>query len=169
MVVVQHTHLAGCFEEYKGSYIVYGQGDLIFDKSEKERKYNEGFLVKIFIDNDGNAELKLIPYLQSHNFPGTRKMKSDDEEKFLRQINERAESIKNPIFLNKKWIEFCELKRNEYIERSFGINFFLKKLIRSKFLFRYLFNKRFILRFQNTVICEAHREVLETLLHSKLI
>ncbi len=30
IIVCQHTHCAGCIEEYLNGYIIYGQGNLIF-------------------------------------------------------------------------------------------------------------------------------------------
>ena len=36
LVVCQHTHAVGCFEEYEGGTIVYGQGNLLFDRRSDE-------------------------------------------------------------------------------------------------------------------------------------
>lgn len=50
LVVCQHSHCIGCFEEYEKSTIIYGQGNFIFDHSESEF-WQTSLLVKIVIDD----------------------------------------------------------------------------------------------------------------------
>jgi len=49
MVVCQHSHAAGCYESYSGGHIIYGQGNLIFDSAERNRVWEEGFLIQLSI------------------------------------------------------------------------------------------------------------------------
>ena len=65
-VICQHSHCAGCYEKYRDGYIVYGQGNLIFDypPARNDRKWTEGFLVLLKISKR-NSEMELIPFIQS--------------------------------------------------------------------------------------------------------
>ncbi|MFP3360883.1 CapA family protein, partial [Planococcus sp. SIMBA_143] len=36
IVICQHSHAVGCFEEYHNSTIIYGQGNFVFDNSNIE-------------------------------------------------------------------------------------------------------------------------------------
>jgi poly-gamma-glutamate synthesis protein (capsule biosynthesis protein) len=169
LVVVQHTHCPGCFEKYKGSHIVYGQGDLIFDYPKKNKNFYEGFLVKVSINKNVKSEIDIIPYLQSYNFNGAKKMQSKNKKKFLNKIQRRSVLISDDTFLEKIWIEFCKNRNKEYLNRIFGYNYILKKLIKVNLFKKYFFSKKSILRFQNTIFCESHREVLETLLNKNML
>lgn len=44
IVIAQHTHCIGTYEEYKGSLLVYGQGNFIFDRADNVF-YNNGLLL----------------------------------------------------------------------------------------------------------------------------
>jgi len=50
LVVCQHTHCIGCYEEHNQSTIVYGHGNFIFDRSEN-KCWQTGLLLQINIDS----------------------------------------------------------------------------------------------------------------------
>lgn len=168
-VIMQHSHCAGSIQEYKGSQIVYGQGNLIFDSPETEKAFHEGFLVKLSIDHHLRSKMKIIPYVQSLNQPGARRMKKDEEKVFLQQILKRSSSVKDDSILEAQWLEYCEKKKNSYVSRLFGHNYFFRKLVTKGFFTRLFCTKESLLRLQNTINCEAHREILETLFHQRMI
>ena len=56
-VICQHSHCVGCYEEYRGGHIVYGQGNLIFDASIPPPGWNEGVLVRLHISENGNSQM----------------------------------------------------------------------------------------------------------------
>src|SRR3972149_116562 len=56
-VICQHTHCVGGYEEYRGGYIVYGQGNLIFDYNKiQDRSWTEGVLVRLSIARPKEAK-----------------------------------------------------------------------------------------------------------------
>lgn len=73
-VIVQHTHCPGNYEEYQNGHIVYGQGNLIFDRPNRDRAFYEGFLVKLSIAENLNSTMEIVPYFQSNSQIGARKM-----------------------------------------------------------------------------------------------
>jgi poly-gamma-glutamate synthesis protein (capsule biosynthesis protein) len=168
-VIVQHTHCAGCYEKFQEAHIIYGQGNLIFDAPGKENSYYEGYLVKLSIQPESKASLNIIPYIQSKSSPGARKMDAEMANDFLEQFEKKSKAILETGFIESKWINFCKGKKNEYLNRIYGHNWVFQKLLRLNFFLKYFFTRKSILRLQNTVNCEAHREVVKTLFENKLV
>ena len=168
-VCVQHTHCPGCYEEYQGSHIIYGQGNLIFDRPNRDKAFYEGFLVKLSISDDLSSTISIIPYLQSFSQPGARRMKKEEEQLFLQKLKERSSAITDDAFIRAQWVQFCNSKKYAYMSGIFGHNLFLKKLISKGLLPKLFFTRESITRLKNIISCEAHREVIETILHHRLI
>jgi len=168
-VIVQHTHCPGCYEEYMNSFIVYGQGNLIFDLPKREKTFYEGFLVELSIDRELNSKMRIVPYVQSLSQQGTKRMKSKEEHSFLQGIKERCDAVKDDSFLEAQWLEYCRRRKSGYLSRIYGLNYFLVKLIYRNLFARFFLDKASLARLQNTISCESHREVLETLLENNML
>ena len=164
-VICQHSHCPGCYEEYAGGHIVYGQGDLIFDTNYKRlQTWYQGYLVKLSILSNNESRIHIIPYAQSANRGGARKMNKAEEEYFKLGLRQQSALIKDRNFVEKRWVQFC--RNNKYIYFSIlrGHNRLLRQL-NSRFHFSdILYSKNSLLGLQNIVNCEADREVLETIL-----
>jgi poly-gamma-glutamate synthesis protein (capsule biosynthesis protein) len=167
-VIVQHTHCPGCFEEYQGSYIVYGQGNLVFDKLKPfNSSWNKGFLVRLSIKDSGKHSMSVIPYEQSVDQIGTRKMTHKAEESFLIDINERSSKLSDTGYIEEQWLTWCRDKKDHYYFRFFPglLNNRVTQKINSYFPFvEKLYTRKHLLRLENIIRCESHREVIETLL-----
>jgi len=168
-VVVQHTHCPGCYSRHENGYIVYGQGNLLFDLPNRDKSFYKGMLIKLSIDNDKKEQFTLIPYEQSITGPGLRLLSGDVKQQFLATINERSEKIKDDAFVGSQWLAYCTNKKYRYLNRIYGINFLFRKLVLKKLFTRYLMNKRSMARLQNTISCESHREAILTILSNKMI
>ncbi len=168
-VIVQHTHCPGCYQEYKNAHIVYGQGNLIFDEPNREKSFYEGFLVKLSISGNLNSSMDIIPYKQSLSHSGVRGMKGEEEYSFLQRIKERSSAIRDDSFVEAQWLAYCKRKKGSYLNRVFGQNYLFRKLASKKYFLKVFCTEKSLLRFQNTISCEAHREVLETLLNNSMI
>ena len=168
-VIVQHTHCPGCYEEYNNSFIVYGQGNLIFDFKGQDRAFNEGFLVKLLISEDLNSTINLIPFSQSLSQAGARRLENKRCTEFLEELKKRSLAIEDDSFVRKQWLKFCKRNKSNYLARIYGINFFFTKLIYRKLFARFFLNNISFSRLQNTISCESHREVLETLLENNMM
>jgi len=169
VVVVQHTHCPGCYEEYQNAYIVYGQGNLIFDRPNKNKPFYEGFLVKLSLSDDFTSTMDLIPYFQSDSQVGARKMNKHEEQLFLKILKKRSIAIKDDAFVQARWLEFCENKKYEYLSNVLGHNRFFKKLNKNGLLLRFFYKNSDLVRLGNVISCEAHREVLETIFNQGMI
>lgn len=185
-VIVQHPHVLGGYEEYQGGHIVYGQGALIMDEAiYRDRKsFHEGFLVKLTLDPStvlrppssdyptasarlasraGRSEMQLIPFIQSDAAPGARRMSSRQEQEFRDRLTRRSEAIRDEAFVEADWLAFCRQHQHGYLHGVLGHNRYVRKLDVGGWLSRWIHGRRALLGTRNCVLCETHREALETI------
>jgi len=167
-VIIQHTHCPGCYETYRNSYIIYGQGNLIFDMPNSEKSFYEGFLVRLSIEENLQTKMKIIPYIQSHRQTGTMKMDKNTEQLFRDEIERRSCLIADDAFVLERWIEFCRNKEDQYLNRLTGHNRILKLLNKYGLFVKFFSSDIFLYRLQNIICCESHREGIETILSHRL-
>ena len=170
-VIVQHPHVLGGYEQYRGVHIVYGQGALLMDEAiyRDRASFHEAFLVKLTVGTDRSLNMEIVPFTQSDPRPGARRMPKDREEKFRRTLAERSAAIQDDEFVQTEWLKFCESNKHDYISGLLGHNRILSKLNCRGLLTRFLYNRRVMLGVRNTVLCETHREVIETIFNRRLL
>ena len=167
-VIGQHTHCAGCYEQYKNATIVYGQGNLIFHKKNFDLEWNRGFLVRLDIDANLNCQMKLMPYYQSNNTAGIHEMNSREEKEFIEQIEQRSQRIKDENFVQSSWDRFSKDKKDSYLALLFlpqvaGIRWLNRKLHIVDKLLPYSRRKLLL----NLIRCDSHLDVLKNILKKK--
>jgi poly-gamma-glutamate synthesis protein (capsule biosynthesis protein) len=164
-VVCQHSHCPGCYEDYRGGHIVYGQGNLISGKEGQRPSWYEGFLVCLEVESGGTSHLQIAPYLQSKNGPGAHKMEAPAEEEFRRAIAERSRAIQDADFVERQWDQFCADARDLYLRRLGSPHRVFRALDRLTRCIQLLYRSpRQRLEHLNLVRCESHREVLINIL-----
>jgi poly-gamma-glutamate capsule biosynthesis protein CapA/YwtB (metallophosphatase superfamily) len=170
-VIVQHPHVLGGYEEYRGGHIVYGQGALLMDEAiyRDRQSFHEGFLVKLSIAAVATSSMEIVPFIQSSPAPGARRMDPAKEQGFRRQLAERSAAIQDNAFVQAEWLKFCDQNKHSYISGLLGHNRILSKLNSRGWLTRLLYNHRVLLGVRNTVLCETHREAIETIFNHDLL
>jgi len=168
-VIVQHTHCPGAYQRYKNAHIVYGQGNLVFDKLNKAKTFYEGYLVKISVRDDLHSTMSLVPYVQSDSQAGVWRMNDNEEQKFFQKLKKMSSEITDDVYVRDQWLKFCKSKKGSYLKRVFGHNYFFRKLASKRIFLKVFCSKESLLRFHNTISCEAHRDVLETLFDNRMI
>lgn len=163
-VICQHSHCVGCCEEYHGGHIVYGQGNLVFDASKPPPGWNKGVLVRLHIFENGKSQIELIPFEQSQGQPGARKLKPDA---LMKAVSKRSARLQDSSLIEKQWHQFCLERRNEFLSSILGHGRALSRLNRYRWLHRLLYPAKTLLRMENIILCEAHRDVLETIFAEK--
>lgn len=171
LVVCQHSHCIGCKEDYKGGTIVYGQGNFIFDYGETDECWKSAVLIDI--DITGNShKIDYIPIIRNGN--GIRLAKNKDADDIIDSFNARSNEILNPQFVHKNYQEYAEKQRSTYLGAFLGHKtFFFRGLnrITNGFLVRRkiksLYRKKERLCLRNFIECEAHREMILTLLRER--
>lgn len=162
-VICQHSHCVGCYEDYCGGHIVYGQGNFVFDSSAPPSGWNEGVLVRLCLSEKSASRMELVPFEQSGEQPGARKKTPDAARATLNAMTQRSERIQDATFVQEQWRQFCRNAEHYYLSTVLGHGPLLGRLNRYGHVVRYLLSKKALLGVQNVVRCEAHREVLETI------
>jgi poly-gamma-glutamate capsule biosynthesis protein CapA/YwtB (metallophosphatase superfamily) len=162
LVVCQHSHVPGCYEKYQNGYIVYGQGNLIFDYSgHNNPDWNKGFLVKLVINQDGTIEVSYHLYIQCDMQAGLRKMNAEQEAQFQVELERRSEAIRQTGFVQEEWLKYCASLKYSALGRLFwGGRRIFNKLNKNGILTKAFSKGNHLLIMLNLIRCEAHREVL---------
>ena len=112
VVLCQHSHCIGCYEEFDGSHLLYGQGNFHFVGYIDKEGWNEGFIVELDIDDKLN--ISFIPVTANKNFTGIELAKGSEKERILAGFEERNKHLHSDKWL-RGWEEFCESVREQYI------------------------------------------------------
>lgn len=156
VVLSQHTHCIGCEEYYNGSYLLYGQGDFLFNNF-RPRLTDTGFIIEIDVDSNG---LKIKKYkTKTTDFKVCY-----DEEQDLSDFKERSASLQDDSFVNEQFQLFCQKELRLYLSAFKGITF-KQKVIRKcfpsyfkKWLYYKSFKKDDLLFTLHTLRSEQNRE-----------
>ncbi|MEH2957570.1 CapA family protein [Candidatus Merdisoma sp. JLR.KK006] len=165
LVVCQHSHCIGCYENYKQGCIIYGQGNFLFDYNDRE-EWQTGILVEILFCNN-TKQVRVYPIQKENNkiaFVREDKLKNEIIDGFI----ERTENIKEDDFLKKEYISFSKQQSDILLLRGImGINnrliLGLNKVLRNRIL-RCLFQMKRNRRLLNYLRCESIRESILLLL-----
>lgn len=163
-IICQHSHCPGCYETYRESHIVYGQGNLIMDMPSRYKWFHEGFLVSLRIGQNKKAQMEIIPYVQSDSVPGAHRMELEQEREFRNALEERSRAILNESFIDKQWDVFCRKNRNRYLSWLGGHNSLVRRLDGKFSFLRYFRSRRILQSHLNLIHCESHREALVSIL-----
>jgi len=160
LVVCQHSHCIGCEEAYHGGTIVYGQGNFLFDHSTNEC-WQTGLLIQL------NEQLD-VSYLCVEKDGSRVKLAPEERSKqILEEFYHRSREISLEGFVERNYARYAQTMTQGYLLRVAGKRGFLTKLLNRLTGGRYLklrlrrrYGKQARLSLQNTVECEAHRELL---------
>ena len=113
IVIFQHSHIAGCYEKYKKAYIVYGQGNFIFNyyPNIRNKAWNRGFLIKmsLSLNSNINHSMEIIPFIQSDCGIGAFKMKGEEKRIFVEEIRNVLELLKILNMLKNNGMNFVKV------------------------------------------------------------
>lgn len=161
LVICQHTHCVGCEEKWNDGTIVYGQGNFLFDHSDREY-WQTSVLVSIDLDA---YSVMYFPILKDGK--GVRLADQQVADSILEQMRERSLKIQEKGFVEENYSAFAREMLSSYITSmdSWASSFVFRALNKA---LRNNLSKRFISRMINkrglwminTYECEAHRELL---------
>ncbi|MBO4940966.1 MAG: CapA family protein [Clostridia bacterium] len=112
VVLCQHSHCIGCYEEYMGSHILYGQGNFHFVVSWEwidKSLWNNCLAVKY--DTKTN-KIEFVPFVVKDS--GIALAKGEDKERILAGFEKRNEELKNGEW-KAGWHAFCESVKERYL------------------------------------------------------
>lgn len=158
LVVCQHSHCIGTYEQYKNSTIIYGQGNFIFNKLNNEF-WNTSILINLKIEKE--LHIDFIPIVRTEK--GIRLANEVESKQILLDLYSRSKRIQEQDFIENCYNELAESKINNYLRQFSGfgkwVSRFDRKILKGKLLQKkYKTNQ--LLSLQNFIECEAHRELI---------
>ena len=159
LIVCQHSHCIGSYEEYDGTHIVYGQGNFLFAKDYVNEFLGSGLLVQVNIAD--TPSIKFIPFVRYEN--GIRLADGSERDEIMDSFYRRSEAILQDGFLEEEYKKFARSKRLMYLRKLSGsegiLGKFDEKLLGNRMLYKKYSRKKQMMLL-NYMECEAHRELL---------
>ena len=144
-VICQHSHCIGCFEDYNGGKIIYGQGNFVFVENINEEAWHTSLIVGVTVE-DG-LKFEYFPICMSN--VGARTATEAEAKEILDNFYKRSEEIKTPGFIQKSYSEFAAKMIGGYLKK-----------MQSVFDANGEYNMEMITAMFNYFTCEAHLEVV---------
>lgn len=163
IIIAQHSHIIGAYEWYNDKFILYGQGNFLFEKLARNyTSWFEGMLVKLTV-NKNVFSVELLPFEQSKDFVGIKLMADTKKQQILHQLEALSKEVTSTANVTKFWEEKCLQELPLYQSRLYGHNRYLRVLNRKLNFAKWLYPiwKKTMIR--NVVECETHREGLESI------
>ncbi len=167
LILCQHSHCIGTYENYMNSKILYGQGNFLFDRNDSRHflEKQTGLLVSLEIDDVNN---KIIPSLIPIKKQKEKIFLADENEKaqILKQLKEDSEKIINDSFIKNNYNKISKIDGGRYLVRLSKIGTLLvavdNKFFKSKIFNHYFipFNSKQRHTLENMLQCEVHNELV---------
>ena len=111
VVLTQHSHCIGSYEEYEGGHILYGQGNFHFPHTPD---VPENWYTSLVAELDVTKEklsVKFYPIVL--NGATISLAKGEQEKQIMSEFEKRKIQIKNGEW-KKGWLEFCQSEKDNY-------------------------------------------------------
>lgn len=112
VVLCQHSHCIGCYEQYEGGHILYGQGNFHFVKLFKDAPESWDTLLAVKYDTKTNA-LEFIPI--ENTDCGITLAKGENAKKIMSEFEARNQELQNGEW-KKGWNKFCRDNTHNYLD-----------------------------------------------------
>ena len=103
VVITQHSHCIGCYEEYKGAHIVYGQGNFHFYLPNMPKTWYSGLLIELVFCE--KVSIKFYPYTSEEK--RLCLATGDIYETIMTEFEKHNAELQNGEW-KKGWHNFCE-------------------------------------------------------------
>ncbi len=143
VILCQHSHCIGCYEEIHGCHILYGQGNFHFVKIAQRNTPGWFDCLAVHYDTVSD-EIKFIPVTGDDNV-GIRLANEAESQQILAAFTARNKQLEDGTWTDG-WRQFCEDNRPNYTKIAVQA-------------FDPEFGERAIERFRHYIDCEAHLDV----------
>lgn len=111
VVLCQHSHCIGCYENFEGGHILYGQGNFHFVGygNYADKGWNYGLAV--IYDTDKN-DIEFIPVKECEQ--GITLLKDEEKKKIMDDFEKRNKELLNGEW-KEGWHQFCESVKEGYL------------------------------------------------------
>lgn len=157
LVVCQHSHCIGSYEQYGKGIIVYGQGNFLFDRRDDEF-WSTGLLVRAIIGE--SLEVEFLPIMKSGN--GVKIPEPAVSEEILADFYHRSEQITLPGFVEEEYERYCIENGQYYLATLAGLGTTIRRAdkVLNRLFTRLIFSRKKLDVVRNHFECETHRELI---------
>ena len=140
VIITQHSHCIGCYEQYEGGHIVYGQGNFNFVYNDYKHPpcWNEALLVELDIGD--KLDIKFHPIVATET--GCDLAKGEKAKSLIEEFEARNASLLDGTWRDG-WHEFCLGMKDTYINAAMNAST----------------DERSAQLFAHYLDCEAHTDV----------
>lgn len=165
LILCQHSHCVGCFEEHAGATIVYGQGNLLFDLKNDEF-WRTALAVKATFHN--GLTVQYLPVV--HEDSRARLAEGEEARAILDGFTQRSREILSQGFVEEAFSHHAEAALNYEMRALSGKDRLIVKIDRrlGGALTRRAFTRQRTIDSINLIECEALRERLLAGLKNRL-
>ncbi len=165
-VFCQHSHCIGTIETHEGKPIVYGQGNTIFGYRARSKAWNEGLACTLILEPEG---VRLESRLLQAAVGSVRLAPAETEQARLAEMAQDSACLAQPHIIRERWLAFCRASEAHVLPNVYGKSRVYNKLNRMLRggIINLLVSKRKLRTTMAYVRCEAHHEVLTTILEHK--
>lgn len=168
LVTCQHSHCIGTIEKYRNKDIVYGQGNTLFGYKEGNESWNRGLILKLNINVD---KFEMTYHgVKAIKEGGIKWMTSSENQSLVSEIEQRSKKVNDVEFIEMSWLQFCLKKESLYLPQYLALNRYFIHLNRwtKNQLVKVLFGKKYLASSHNIMRCEAHNEVIQSILKKQI-
>jgi hypothetical protein len=162
VVLCQHSHCLGCAETYQGGYILYGQGNLLFDRPNTTPAWHLGTWVEVELNPERRPKVRLHFYEQSVEHAGQSPLRGHALDAVALAFQQRSTELADGALVQGRWEEFCAQHGPDALAEALGHGPMLRRLTRRPGVLSWLYSPDALRNAWNSVRCETHREILLT-------
>lgn len=114
VILCQHSHCIGCYEEYENCHILYGQGNFHFVKEKlADPSVRDIWRNSLAVQYDTRSHaIRFIPLVAVRS-DGIALAKGEEKERILELFQKRNQSLQDGTWRDG-WHSFCESKKEGY-------------------------------------------------------
>jgi len=162
-VIAHHTHCIGGYEYHKSVPIFYSLGNFFFPelKNKMPQSWHEGYALVLKIGKSF-LEFEILAYEQCKGGKFCIKRKRDKE--IFAEIERINVVLNDDEMLTAFWKEYIENSTQYYLSTISDFSRYKTAFLKRSGLLRFFYKRSQLIAIQQMIRCEAHREVLRTIL-----
>lgn len=158
VVINHHQHCYSGYEVYKDKPIFYGLGNFCFDEKESgyDGVWNYGYMLELEMDE--NVKYRLFPYKQCLESPTINMLHQNSFDDNLKRLNS---IIANEELLKIEIAKYYESSTKDVWSALNPFPYRYLQALQSRGLLPFWKPSKWLLKLQNYILCESHRDKMD--------
>jgi poly-gamma-glutamate capsule biosynthesis protein CapA/YwtB (metallophosphatase superfamily) len=170
-IIGHHPHYISGYEVHRGKPIFYSLGNFIFTMKTPYEGWYKGLVAQLKISRNKVNKFKIIPVIQDKNSFNLSVPEGEHRNEILEEVEKYTAIISHDVTLKKNWEEFVR-KKSRNMELLSPLNALPGRYLRSGFarlgMNHVLMRRNYLSEILNHIRCEAHRDIMISLLQKKI-